>query len=138
MERLDPNEGIVVSTGEKNITMPAVNARKFYRQCLELLQPVLRLRKREADVLGELLYHNYLKRDIKNDGDRAELVFSTATRRKIQEKLEISSPVVQQALGGLRKKGIIKGIYIRDFIIMEPEDGVFSLTFNFVVNNTNA
>jgi hypothetical protein len=106
---------------------------------------MLKLRKREADVLAELLYHNYLKRDITNEEDRAELVFHISTRRKISNYLgerdretgevikPLSNPVIQQALGGLRKKGLITGIKLRNFVLVEPEDGVFSLTFKFVV-----
>ena len=45
----------------------------------------------------------------------------------------LSNPVIQQALGGLRKKGLISGIKFRNFVLVEPEDGVFSLTFRFVV-----
>lgn len=132
-ERLDPDKGKIVAAGNKNITMPKVNARKFYRQCVEILQPILKLRNREADVFSELLYYNYTKRDIKDPEDRAALVFGTATRKKIQEDLDISNPVIQQALGGLRKKGVIKGVNIRPFFAIEPVEGVFALTFNFVV-----
>jgi hypothetical protein len=123
----------VQKVSKKTVTLPSTDARTFYRRYLELLQPMLRLRKREADVLAELLYHNYLKRDITNEDDRAELVFHISTRRKIQEYLKISNPVIQQALGGLRKKELIKGIKFRNFVVVEPEDGVFSLTFKFVV-----
>jgi len=131
---------------EKTIVMPAVEPRKFYRQYIELLQPLLQLRKREADVFAELLYHNYLKRDIKNPEDRFKLVFDISTRNKIGEALgqrdkktgeliePLSNAVIQQALGGLRKKNCIKGITIRDTFTIEPEEGVFNLTFKFVVN----
>lgn len=123
----------VSRVSEKTVTLPSTDARTFYRRYLELLQPMLRLRKREADVLAELLYHNYMKREITNEDDRAELVFHISTRKKIGEYLKISNPVIQQALGGLRKKKLIKGIKFRNFVVVEPEDGVFSLTFKFVV-----
>lgn len=130
---------------EKTIVMPAVEPRKFYRQYIELLQPMLKLRKREADVFAELLYHNYLKRDIQNPEDRFKLVFDISTRNKIGEALGVkdkqgnlieplSNAVIQQALGGLRKKNCIKGITIRDTFTIEPKEGVFELTFKFVVN----
>ena len=120
---------------EKTITMPAVEPRKFYRQYIELLQPVLRLRKREADVFAELLYHNYLRRDIPNKEDRSRLVFDISTREKIQTKLNISNAVIQQALGGLRKKNVIIGIKLRESFTIEPKDGVFTLSFKFVVKD---
>jgi len=123
----------VNKVSSKTVTLPGTDARTFYRRYLELLQPMLRLRKREADVLAELLYHNYLKKEITDEDDRAELVFHVSTRKKIQEYLKVSSPVIQQALGGLRKKELIAGIKLRNFILVEPQDGVFSLTFNFVV-----
>tara|TARA_R110002012_G_scaffold59679_10_gene156338 strand:+ start:416 stop:883 length:468 start_codon:yes stop_codon:yes gene_type:complete len=118
---------------EKEYTLPAVEMRNFYSHYLKMLQPILQLRKREADVFAELLYHNFLRRNISNKEDRAILVFNTATRKKIQEKLGISNAVIQQALGGLRKKNAIIGINLRESFTVEPKDGVFKLTFNFKV-----
>ena len=123
---------------KKTITMPEVEPRKFYRQYIEILQPILKLRKREADVFAELLYHNYLKRDIKDAEDRFKLVFDISTRNKISDRLNISNAVIQQALGGLRKKNVIKGITLRETFAVEPEDGVFSLHFKFVVKDNLA
>ena len=120
---------------KKTVTMPAVEPRKFYRQYIEILQPILKLRKREADVFAELLYHNYLKRDVKNSEDRFKLVFDISTRNKISEKLNISNAVIQQALGGLRKKNVIKGITLRETFAVEPSNGVFNLNFKFVVQD---
>lgn len=131
---------------EKTITMPSVSPRTFYRQFIEILQPMLKLRKREADVFAELLYHNYLRRDIRNDQDRFRLVFDISTREKIGKYLGVRDPktgesiqplsnaVIQQALGGLRKKNLIEGIKIRDSYTIDPTSGVFSLTFKFVVD----
>ena len=118
---------------EKVVTLKSTRPRKFFRQYIELLQPMLKLRQREADVFAELLYHNYLKRDIKDTADRFKLVFDISTREKMQDYLKISNSVIQQALGGLRKKGVIKGITLRESFIIVPQDGVFSLTFKFVV-----
>tara|TARA_B100001939_G_scaffold333596_2_gene333715 strand:- start:60 stop:476 length:417 start_codon:yes stop_codon:yes gene_type:complete len=123
---------------KKTITMPEVEPRKFYRQYIEILQPILKLRKREADVFAELLYHNYLKRDIKDAEDRFKLVFDISTRNKISDRLNISNAVIQQALGGLRKKNVIKGITLRETFAVEPEDGVFNLHFKFVVKDNLA
>ena len=119
---------------EKTITMPKVSARKFYRQYIELLQPILKLRSREADVFSELLYHNYTKRSITDDKDRFRLVFDISTREQIQEHLQVSNPVIQQALAGLRRKNVIKGTKLREAFTIEPEEGVFELTFKFVID----
>mgnify|MGYP003630827154 CR=1 FL=1 len=129
---------------KKTFTMPAVEPRKFYRQYIELLQPILNLRKREADVFAELLYHNYLRREIQNADDRFRLVFDISTRNQIGTALgtkdrngnitPLSNAVIQQALGGLRKKNVIQGIKLREAFTIAPEGGVFNLTFKFVVN----
>lgn len=119
----------------KTVTMPAVEPRKFYRQYIELLQPILKLRKREADVFAELLYHNYLRRDIKNPADRFKLVFDISTRNQISERLGISNAVIQQALGGLRKKNVIRGITLRETFTVEPKYGTFTLSFKFIVDD---
>ena len=47
----------------------------------------------------------------------------------------LSNAVIQQALGGLRKKNLISGIKIRKAYTIEPSSGVFALTFKFVVND---
>jgi hypothetical protein len=139
------DSGATEAVCEKTVVMPSTNARTFYRRYLALLQPMIKLRKREADVLAELMYFNYMKRDVVNDTDRFTLIFDISTRRKIGDYLgehdkntgelikPLSNPVIQQALTGLRKKGLISGIRLKNFFLIEPQEGEFSLTFKFIV-----
>lgn len=80
---------------------------ELIRLAVDLFQPILNLRKREADVLAQLLWFNNTKRDITNLTDRFELIFSSKTRKAIMENLNINDSVLQNTFSILRKKKII-------------------------------
>lgn len=129
---------------ELNINIDTSNIKAFYKKYIELIQCTMdkknKLSKRELDILTELVHHSYLKRDIENLKDRFTLVFNISTRREIQYTLgkrsdktgvvkPISNAIIQQALGGLRKKGYIKGINLPSVLLIEPTDNKFKLGF---------
>jgi hypothetical protein len=139
-----------INKGEKNLQLPSAKPREFFRKYVDLIQTMMgksyQLRKREADVLSELLYFNYIKKDIKDLEDRSRIIFDISTRKLMQQNLgkrsrkgdkvvePLSNAVIQQALGGLRKKGYIKGITIASFLMAEPVDSKFKLSFMFKVD----
>lgn len=108
--------------------------RTFFRQYVELLQPLLKIRNREADVFGELLYHTYLKKSISNKTDKFKLVFDSDTRIEIEKKLDISAAVLRNALTQLRDKNLIVNNQIPDLFLVDPESE-FSLTFKFNIQD---
>ena len=84
------------------------NLSKGYRMYVELILPLLNnTRKRSADVFSQLLYFNYLKREIKSDEDRFDIIFSTKYKNMIKENLNISDAVLQNCLTELRKNKLI-------------------------------
>jgi hypothetical protein len=126
--------------GSKNLQLPLMDSRVFFKKYVDIIESLMdkksKLRKREAEVLAELLYHDYLKRGIENEADRSMIIFDISTRRKIQESLgsdkrPLSNAIIQQALGGLRKKGYVKGITLGSIVKVVPKDGKYKLIFSF-------
>jgi DNA-binding MarR family transcriptional regulator len=115
---------------EKNIPI-ATTENKFFRQYLELINPLLKLRGKELDVLAELMYYNYKFKDIP-DEHRWKLIFDYDTKTKIRTKLDLSDASMNNNLSALRKKGIIKLNKVRDVFLVYPSSN-FSLNFKFNV-----
>jgi len=112
------------------------NTKKFFRQYVEILQPFIKLRANEADVLAGLLYHSYLRKDIGNLIDRFKLVFDYDTRLKIQEELNMSTPVFRNCLSRLRKKKIIgEHNVIPPYYLVNPTEENFSIKYTFTFKN---
>lgn len=116
---------------KREITFNFTTEQKMFKAFVTTMQPVLNLRDREADVFTQLLYYNYLKRDIKNFKDRFELVFSTKTKKLIMENLGIKDSILQNTLSILRKKNLIINNEIPLKFHIYPIDNKIELTFNF-------
>lgn len=83
--------------------------KKFYRQILELLHsvpPFTKLRKRELDVLGEIMRQNnkYNKTTIES---RNLIVFSTKIRKEMRDSIGVSEDIFNNNMSSLKKHGII-------------------------------
>ena len=115
--------------------------RRFFRAFVELIRPFLRkVRTREADVLAELLYHNYRKQEsVRNKQDRFKLILDHDNRREMEDYLGISEAVFRNALSGLRQRGILlDDNTISDAYLitkLPEEEEMFTLKFNFLIEN---
>ncbi len=109
----------------------------MFRGYVELLQPIFKLRNREADVFAVLLYFNDQKKDIKNIEDRFELIFSTKSRKLILEMLDIKDNILQNTLSILRKKGLILDNKIPTKFHLYPETNSLDIVFKLLVTETN-
>lgn len=119
---------------EMEKTIPInTNKRKFFRQYVEILQPLFKIRAREADVLAALLYESYLRRDIGDIRDRFKLVYDYDIKMKIREELKMSSSVFCNCMVRLRKKGILgKDDIIRPGFLINPiEEETIDIKFSF-------
>lgn len=121
-----------MSKEKRVIPVKSKSIRKFFRMYVQLLKPFLGIKPREADILSEFLYFNYKKRNIEDKKDRFKLVFGYDTKVLIQEKLDISGPVLHNAMTALRKKKIIVNNTIPDYLIIEPKGSV-DITFSFKI-----
>jgi len=113
--------------------------RKSFRQYVELLQPLIKCTPKEADILAEFMYHNYLNRDIP-DRARNEFVFGTSTRKKIREHLDMSSGSFNNNMSSLKKRGILKENELPKKLRASPKpykDGQykFELTYHFIIED---
>jgi hypothetical protein len=116
---------------KREITFNFTTEQKMFKAFVTTMQPVLNLRDREADVFAQLLYYNFLKKDIKNLKDRFELVFSTKTKKLIMQNLDIKDSILQNTLSILRKKNLIINNEIPLKFHIYPTDNKIELTFNF-------
>lgn len=117
---------------EKEIPIQT-DRRKFFRQYVEILKPICKLRDREADVLAELLYQAYIRKDINNLIDRFKLVFDYDTKIKMQDDIGMSTAVFRNCITQLRKKKIIgKNNVINLFYLINPDDDIVSIKYNFL------
>jgi hypothetical protein len=117
---------------KKEIPVPTTT-RKFFRQYISLLNPILKLRDKEAAVLGELLYHSWLHKDIP-EPSRWKLVFDYDTKLGIKEELGMSSASLDNIFTALRKKKIIDPLEnkLSKGLVVDPKFP-FELSFKFTV-----
>ena len=109
------------------------NTETFFRQYLELINPMMGLRKKEMDVLSQLLYYNHKHKEL-DEYIRMKMIFDQDTKVKIRGKLDISEASLNNNLTELRKRGIItKKNSIASHFLIHPEDK-FELTFKFELN----
>ena len=108
---------------------------KFFRQYLELLNPLLRLRGKELDVLAEILYHNHRLENIP-EKHRWKLIFDYDTKTEIRTKLELSDASLNNNLSALRKKGIIRKNKVAESFLIHPSNYCkLTFSFNFTAEN---
>lgn len=120
---------------EKNFSFKQ-ERRQFFRAYVEMIRPFLKIRGREADVFAELLYYNYVKRNIKDSKDRAKIILGSESRKDIVEHLDITTAIFRNALTGLRKKSLVKEDgTIADVYLVMGEENTFDLKFTFVLEN---
>lgn len=109
------------------------NTREFYRAYVEILKPFLKgVRDKEADVFAELLYFNYLKRDIPTTKDRFKIIMDSEIRKEIVDYLKISDAIFRNALSSLRRRELLtKDNLIPEIYLVTPTKGKFSISFEF-------
>ncbi|HLB42762.1 MAG TPA: hypothetical protein VJN02_07955 [Gammaproteobacteria bacterium] len=91
---------------KNTITLKYSDAQKFFRAYVDIIQPLLDIRPRESDILAQILYINNEKKAIP-ETDRFGIIFSTSSKKKMREALEINDSTLQNSLSILRKKKII-------------------------------
>lgn len=117
-----------------------VDVEKFFIMWLTILQPFLKLRNKELELLARLLYHRYLiSLEVKNKEMLDELLFSTKMKKKILEELNMKECDYNNLLSSIRKKKIVIGKAINKSIIPvinEPFDN-YKLVYNFDIVKEN-
>lgn len=119
---------------EKKIQVPTTH-RKFFRQYLELINPLLKLRGKELDVLSEFLYYHDKMKNIPNE-HRWKVLFNYETKTDIRENLKLSVASMNNNMSSLRSKGIIKDGKISKNYLIHPTNEC-NIVFSFKVNEPN-
>lgn len=109
---------------------------KFFRAYAVLFKPFLfKATNKEIELLGELMYENYLRRDVKDLKDRFKLILDSDNRRIIEQRLGLTPATFRNNLHGLKSKGILtKDNQLKDIFLILP-DKEFKLTFNFILTD---
>ena len=113
---------------EKKAIRFKANTKQIFYLYISIMNPFLKLSKRESQVLSELLSYNY---DYKSYSESAKwkLVFHKDTKDKIQESLGISVHQFNNILSSLRKKKLIVDNRIKASLLIYPEKGL-NVEFN--------
>lgn len=121
-----------------NIQNSEVSLENFFRMWLVILQPFLKLRNKELELLSKLLYHRYLiSLEVKNKEMLDELLFSNKVKKQIMKELDLPEHGYNNLLSSLRKKQIIIDKSINKQIIpviTEPFTN-FKLVYNIDIKN---
>lgn len=122
----------------KNINVQSIktNEAKFFKVWLTILQPFLKLRNQELDVLAKLLYYRYtIAKQVKNKEIVDQLLFNTTTRKKIKQELKIQDYSFNNTLTALRKKGLIVNNSINSKVIPKIDNSTknFKLVYDIEI-----
>lgn len=102
------------------------NVETFYKLFLLIMdkfQPVNGLMKREREVIAEIMYQNYMNKNIEDTNKRHIVLFSTDTRKIMQDRLGISRGSFNDYLSRLRRKNVItKDNKLKPFFDLIPGD----------------
>lgn len=120
-----------------NVKRIHTSKKQIFRYWLEFLKPYHKLRQKEIEALGLMLYYRYeLSREVSNPDLVNKLLFSTDTRKQIRGDLGDMDPkVFNNLLTALRKKGVLsKENVINHGLIPNMSEAGFKLVFNFEID----
>lgn len=121
-----------------NVQTLKVNEKQFFKVWLTLLQPFLKLREQELNVLAVLLYYRYRIEDqVKSKTIVDELLFNTKTRKEIKRELGIEGYSFNNILTSLRKKKLIVDNSLNSKIVPKVEPGFDNFKLVYSVEITS-
>lgn len=118
-----------------NIQQVDLTEEMFFTMWVNMLQPFLKLRNQEVDLLAKLLYHRYLVSEVVADKSMIDLfLFSSEKRKKMRAELKYESYTFNNTLTILRKKGLVVGKSINKKIIPSIEKPFDTFRFTYLLN----
>lgn len=106
----------------------------FYEQYVSILKNIFSLTNKQAMVLAEILYQNWLFKEVINDKElRWRAVFDSQNRKQMQENIDFYGSNFSNCLTDLRKKNILKGQMVDDNLVVFPKGNEFKLLFSFKI-----
>jgi len=98
--------------------------RSFFEACLSKVNgKKIKLNNKEVLVLSRLMYYNYI---IKNGS-----ILSTEIRKNIMKELNIDKYSLNNNIANLRKKKALNDDKIALFLVINPDEDIYRLTFQF-------
>lgn len=100
---------------------------------IEAYNPVLRLKKREKEVLlGYLLeYRELVTKGLTEDQIKAEL-FSTTVRQKLRNDIKMSEPSYNNHIHQLKNKGVLVEGELLKLLRLVIKQGDFDVEYNII------
>lgn len=102
------------------------NLQNFFKFYVSLLNPLLKLTKREQEVLSVLLLIYYTNL---SNPQVDTLIFSQPIKRQIRAHLNLSEPSLNNSMTILRKKEVIKDNKINRNLLKFPEDNKININY---------
>lgn len=116
-----------------NVDLPGL-----FLRWVELTKPFHMLAPQHSELLGMLLYHNYiLSRSVTDEDLVWKMVFSYDTKSEIKDAMGIKGQQLQNLLTILRKKGVVKDNKVVNTYVpnLEPNAKSFSIIFNLNIKD---
>src|SRR3990167_5281510 len=99
---------------EKRVQLKTTE-QKFFKQVLELVNPILKLRKKEIDVLAVLMYKNNTLKSIALE-HRIKLILEPSSRKEMRLLSKQSEASFNNNLSILKKKAFITDKGLNSFL----------------------
>lgn len=108
---------------------------QFFKLWINMLQPFLKLRKQEVEMLSKMLYFRYKISCAVEDKSLIDaILFSEENRKKMREELKYEVYTFNNNLTILRKKGLVKDKSINVVIIPNVERGFENFNFTYSIS----
>jgi len=108
------------------------NIPQSFKAYLQVLNPVLKLKDKEIEVLSNFLSIWYKNKDNKNID---KLLFSTPVRKMVRKSIDMSEASFNNHITMLRKKKMIIGKSINSSIVQNIQDTGIEITYKIEWTN---
>ena len=107
--------------------------REYFKIYLTVLNPILKLKEREIEVMASFLLLMYTNKEISSK-KLSPLLFSTKVRKKIRKSIGMSEASFNNHITALRQKQLIQGKIINPSLLKGfPKDNEININFNILV-----
>jgi hypothetical protein len=117
-----------------NIQHIKATEEQFFKLWIEMLQPFLKLRRQEIDLLAKLLYHRHqISGRVSNMTEVERLLLSEDNRRIMRKELKCEDYTFNNLLVILRKKKLVIGKSINPAIVPNVENNFQNFNFTYSI-----
>lgn len=118
-----------------NIQHISVNEEQFFKLWINMIQPFLKIRKQEIDMLAKMLYYRYkISCTVEDKTLIDSLLFSEENRKIMREELKYEVYTFNNNLTILRKKKLVIGKSINLAIVPNLDKGFENFNFTYAIS----